>query len=87
MNTAFLLMAQYQGKPIIPVSDVCRDFFSHLTTEKFLRKVGAGEIILPLVRMEASQKAAKGVHLNDLASYLDARHEKAVKECQQLNGR
>lgn len=87
MNTAFLLMAQYAGKPIIPVADVCRDFFSHLTTEKFLRKVGAGEIVIPLVHMELSQKAAKGVHLNDLASYLDAQHQRAVKECQQLNGR
>jgi hypothetical protein len=34
--------------------------------------------------MEASQKAAKGVHLTDLAAYLDERRAAAVKECQQL---
>jgi hypothetical protein len=84
MNTAFLLMAQYNGAAIIPVETVCRDYFSHLTVDKFVRKVSTGEIRIPLVRMEASQKAAKGVHLTDLAAYLDERRAAAVKECQQL---
>jgi hypothetical protein len=66
MNTAFLLMAQYGGKAIIPISDVCRDYFSHLTPTKLIRKIGAGEIAIPLVRIENSQKCAKGVHLTDL---------------------
>jgi hypothetical protein len=85
MNTMFLLMAQYSGAAIIPVTAVCRDYFSHLTVEQFVRKVSAGEIRIPLVRMEASQKAAKGVHLADLAAYLDERRAAAVKECQQLH--
>jgi len=80
MNTAFLLMAQYGGKAIIPISDVCRDYFSHLTPTKLIRKIGAGEIAIPLVRIENSQKCAKGVHLTDLAKYLDARTEAARKE-------
>ena len=84
MNTAFLLMAQYNGQAIIPVNEIVRDYFSHLTVEKFLRKVGAGEIELPLVRIEASQKAAKGVHLQDLAEYIDARRAEAKKELAQL---
>ena len=84
MNTAFLLMAQYGGKPVIPVEDVCRDFFTHLTAEKLVRKISAGEIAIPLVRMEASQKCAKGVHIADLAAYLDERREAALKECRQL---
>lgn len=44
MNTAFLLMAQYDGKPIIPIDDVCRDYFFHLTPTKLIRKISAGEI-------------------------------------------
>ena len=86
MNTAFLLMAQYAGRAIIPVDAVCRDYFCHLTPEKFLRKVGAGEIEIPLVRMEASQKAAKGVHLQDLATYLDKRRDAATRELKALCG-
>jgi hypothetical protein len=87
MNTAFLLMAQYDAQVVIPVDKVVRDYFSHLTTDKFVRKVALGEINIPLMRIEAgSQKAAKGVHLTDLALYLDDRRAAAVKEAKQLNG-
>jgi len=84
MKTAFLLMAQYDGLAIIPVEFVVRDYFWHLSVEKFLRKVLAGEIPLPIVRIESSQKSAKGVHVNDLAAYLDRQTEAARKECEQL---
>ncbi|MFB8828349.1 pyocin activator PrtN family protein [Azotobacter sp. CWF10] len=87
MNTMFLLMAQYNGQAIIPLERVCEDYFRHLTPEKFLRKAMAGEIDLPIVRMEGSQKAARGVHLADLARYLDAQHQKAVVENDKLQGR
>jgi len=80
MNTAFLLMAQYEGKAIIPIEQVCRDYFSHLTPPKLVQKISAGEIAIPLVRIDASQKCAKGVHLTDLATYLDARVEAARRE-------
>ena len=84
MNTAFILMAQYGAKAVIPVEDVCRDYFRHLTPEGLIRKVSLGEIALPLVRIEASQKCAKGVGLMDLAAYLDLKMEAARKECRQL---
>lgn len=84
MNTAFLLMAQYDGRAIIPVEAVRADYFPHLKLDQFLRKLGAGEIKLPLVRMEASQKAARGVHLQDLAEYLDTRRSAARHELEQM---
>jgi len=87
MNTAFLLMAQYQGAAIIPLEAVCRDYFQHLTPAHFARKATLGEIDLPVVRIEASQKAAMGVHINDLAAWIDARVAAARKECDQIAGR
>lgn len=84
--TLFLLMAQYQGKTVIPLELVCRDFFRHLTVDKLLRKALRGDIPLPIVRIETSQKAARGVHLADLASYIDIRREAAIKERNQLCG-
>ncbi|MBX3580040.1 MAG: pyocin activator PrtN family protein [Rhizobiaceae bacterium] len=87
LSTPFLLLAQYGGRAVIPVEDICRDYFRHLDVPKFLRKVGAGDIALPLVRMESSQKAAKGVHLQDLADYLDMRREAGLKEFRQLHRR
>ncbi|MBD1412908.1 pyocin activator PrtN family protein [Burkholderia contaminans] len=86
MNTAFLLMAQYNARAVIPVDEVCRDYFPHLSTDKLIRKASAGEIRIPLIRMEGSQKCAKGVHLQDLADYLDKRREAARKELEQLTG-
>ena len=84
MNTAFLLMAQYNSA-VIPIDLVVKDYFSHLSTDKFVRKVSTGEIHIPMVRIEAgTQKSAKGIHINDLASYLDTRREAAVKETKQL---
>ncbi len=87
MNTAFLLMAQYDGAAIIPLDKVCRDYFSHMTEQQFARKATAGEIDIPVVRIETSQKAARGIHLQDLAAYIDARRAAAQKENNQLQGR
>ena len=86
MNTTFLLLAQYGATAVVPLEVVARDYFSHLTPEKLLRKISAGDIALPLIRMEGSQKSAKGVHVKDLATYIDARREAVRKECAQLAG-
>lgn len=77
MNTAMLLMAQY-GRAIVPADQVARDYFD-LTPDKFVRKVCAGEIRLPLVRMTDSQKSARGVHLTDLAAYIDRARGEAIR--------
>jgi hypothetical protein len=71
--TLFLLMAQYNGQTVVPLDRVCRDFFGHLTVDKLLRKALRGDIALPIVRIETSQKAQRGVHRLDLAAYIDKR--------------
>jgi hypothetical protein len=85
MKTFFVLLAQYDGQAIIPLARVCNDYFTHLTTEMFQRKVLAGQIKIPITRLEPSQKSAKGVHITDLAEYLDAQRAAAIKESNQLN--
>ena len=86
MNTAFILMAQYDGQAIISLDLICRDYFTHLTPDMFQRKVMSGQIKLPITRLEPSQKSAKGIHLTDLAAYLDVQRAAAVKEHSQING-
>lgn len=86
MKTLFLLMAQYDALPVIPLQWVQRDFFSHLDVKKLAAKCAMGDIRLPLVRMDpSSQKSPKGVGIQDLAVYLDARQEAARKELLQLS--
>ena len=84
MKTLFVLMAQYDGQVVVPLDRVCKDYFTHLTTDMFQRKVMAGQIRIPITRMEASQKSAKGVHISDLAEYLDVQRAAAIKESNLL---
>ncbi|QXI49182.1 pyocin activator PrtN family protein [Pseudomonas anuradhapurensis] len=79
MKTEFLLLAQYDGLAVIPLERVCADYFPHLSPEKMKLKIAKGEIRLPLIAMERSQKSARGVHLNDLAAYIDARRAEAKR--------
>ena len=84
MNTAIMMMAMYNARPIIPSEIVAKDWFN-LEVSKFHEKIRKGDIGVPLVLMEeGSQKCAKGVHLLDLAAYIDARREAAEKELQQM---
>lgn len=87
MKTAMLLMARYDALPVIPVERVCEDYFQHLSAEKFIRKVDAGEIDIPLVRIEGSSKCARGVPLTDLAAYIDARATEARAVNDKIHGR
>lgn len=87
MDTQFLLLARYNAQAILPLDTVCKDFFAHLSPQKLLLKVDRGEISLPIVRMETSQKSAKGVHISDLARWIDDRRAVAQQECRALSGR
>ena len=84
--TLFLLLAQYGGRTVIPLGTVCRDFFGHLSEEKLLKKCLRGQVGLPILRIEGSQKAQRGVHISDLARYIDERREAAIKERDALCG-
>jgi hypothetical protein len=82
----FLLLAQYGGRPTVPLETVVADYFSHLTAEKFCRKALRGEIDIPIIRIERSQKSQKHIALRDLADYLDKRWNEAIKERDALCG-
>ena len=87
MNTFFLLMAQYNGQIIVPLARICADYFSHLTPEKLKMKVAAGQIDIVIVSIENCQKSACGIHIEDLAEYLDAQRCTAKMEHERLMGR
>jgi hypothetical protein len=84
MDGRFLLIAHNGSSAMIPASKVCEDYFSHLTPPQFMRKMNEGQLALPLVRMEASQKSAKGIHLQDLADYPYARRAEGHREFKKM---
>lgn len=78
-------MAQYNAQAVIPISQVIKDYFPHLNADNFVRKVSMGDINIPMIRIEGSStKAAKGIHILDLAKDIDERREAALKEAKQL---
>jgi hypothetical protein len=83
-SSLFFLMWRYGMRAVIPIEDVCRDYFSHLEPAKLVEKIRAGEIRLPLVRMEDSQKSAKGIPVNDFAAYLDSQISAARRDLEEL---
>ena len=85
MKTLFVLMAQYNGQVVIPLDRLCKDYFTHLTTNMFERKVMAGLIKIPITRLEACQESTKGEQNKNKKEYLDGQRAAAMKESHQLN--
>ncbi|WP_326491168.1 pyocin activator PrtN family protein [Paraburkholderia sp. HD33-4] len=86
MNMVFLLMALHDSATVARIDVACRDYFAPLTLPTLVRKILAGEIEPPLVRMETSRKGCKDVHIKDLVKYVDTRRSGTVTKCQQLCG-
>lgn len=56
MKTLFMLLAQHDGRAIIPLETVRDGCFWHLMLDKFARKLARGEMAIPLVRLGTSKK-------------------------------
>lgn len=77
MNAFYILLGKYGHEVMIPSEIVARDWFN-IGKSKFHEKVGRGEIALPVMSMDDSQKSPRGVHILDLAEYLDKRRDAAL---------
>lgn len=84
-NTLWLLLGMYDGRFLIPLEEAVRDHFSHLDPKKLITKVNSGEIKLPVITAEDSQRSAKMIDLRDLASYLDERRQEALDRLAKLH--
>ncbi|WP_042261447.1 pyocin activator PrtN family protein [Paraburkholderia heleia] len=84
MKTLFLLMAQFDGRVLIPFEEVRAAFFPHLDADNLTRKLNRGEITLPVVRADRSTKTARSFYVHDLAEWIDTQRAIAVKERNQL---
>ena len=79
-TTCDCLMRDCPTAPFMPVEEVVGRYFSHLSVVKFVRKCTEGAIELAIVSPDTSQKAAKFVHIEDLATLLDNRTSTARRD-------
>ncbi len=83
MNTAFLLMAQF-NKVIVPLDQISKEYFA-LEPRTAQNYAKAGRLPVPAFRGGESNKAPWLVNVNDLAAYLDKQRDAAAKD--QVNNR
>ena len=62
LSTAFLLMAQFEGRILIPLEEVRAAYFYHLSMPRFSQKLAAGDIELPVMHLDGTLQSARGVH-------------------------
>ena len=77
MNTAFMLLAQFE-KPVVNLDDICVEYFgckSHTAKQKAL----AGTLPVPAFRC-GSNKTTWLIHVTDLAVMIDKQREAAKED-------
>jgi hypothetical protein len=78
MDTTLGLLLKQYGRAFISLEQARLDFFPHLSSETIRQRARDGSLGLPVTRFDASQKSAMGIHVEDLAKYLDARRRLAM---------
>lgn len=84
MNTQFALLARF-GSPTIELKEVCKEFFG-ITPKTAEQKVKACDFPVPTFKLRESERSPSLIKVEDLAAYIDKRHELAKAEWQSVNG-
>lgn len=82
MDTLSLLAARFENRVILPIDLIREEYFPHLNIKMLIEKLKSGQITLPTIRMDESHKCTLGVHIKDLATYLDQKREDAHAKLQ-----
>lgn len=78
MNTAMLLMAQYE-KTTILLEEICEEYFG-CSRHTAIQKAKASTLPVPAFQVGSGQKAPWFVHVTDLAALIDKQREEARDE-------
>ncbi|MBI6547827.1 pyocin activator PrtN family protein [Xenorhabdus lircayensis] len=82
MNTAFLLMAEFETSQI-PLSNIAERYLK-MSPGTAERKANEGKLDIPTYKLNDSQKSPRIVHVNDLAAYIDQQRARAVQELERI---
>lgn len=85
MNTLFTLMAEFDGRAVVPIEEVATKYLGLNNKTKINAKARASEFPFPVFRAEKSQKAPWLVSLIDLAEHLDQEREKARQDFEKIH--
>lgn len=83
MSIKYALHATY-GKPIIPVGEICEEFFG-LRVKTAHERIRAHTFPIPAFRLTDKNNGDYFVNIDDLAAHVDERHAKAKEEWEAVN--
>ncbi len=84
MNTAFALMARFEGT-VIPLKDISEEFLG-ITPKTANARANSKELEIPVFQLRVSTKAPYLVKVEDLAHYIDQCHKVAKEEWHSVRG-
>ena len=77
MNTAFLLMAQFE-RATVPLAEIAEEYLG-MTAPVAQREALMHNLPIPTFRLRDSNKSPLLVHIDDLAAHIDQARAKAKK--------
>ena len=85
-KTLFMLMAEFDGRTAVPLSEVLH-YTNFSTISEANKAANAGSLAIPAFRMANSQKSPYIVHLEDLAASIDQARQRAIEHVQKISGK
>lgn len=83
MNTALMLMAQYE-QTTLKLEDICKDYFG-CSRHTAIQKAKACTLPVPAFQLGDSNKHTWFVHVKDLADLIDKRRAEAAEELKRAS--
>lgn len=83
MKTAFLLMAQFDGRAEIPLSEICLEFLD-IGESEANKRAARQKLPFPVHRL-GSQKSPWMVSITDLAAHIDRQKAAASEAWKRAN--
>lgn len=84
-QTLWMVMAQFEGKAIIPLDD-CKEMLGYKTLPEANKAECAGTLPVPAFKLREGHRVPRMIHASDLADYIDAQHAKATASWRAMNG-
>ncbi|MGR5298805.1 Pyocin activator protein PrtN [Vibrio mediterranei] len=84
MNTNFALLARFES-PTVELKRVSQEFFG-ITPKTAEQRAKACDFPVPTFKLRDSERSPSLIKVEDLATYIDKRHESAKSDWQSVNG-
>ncbi|NVJ59787.1 MAG: pyocin activator PrtN family protein [Gammaproteobacteria bacterium] len=84
MNTNFALLARFES-PTVELKQISQEFFG-ITPKTAEQRAKACDFPVPTFKLRDSERSPSLVKIEDLAAYIDKRHEAAKHDWLSVNG-